>query len=225
VTPLTGEKRFSGRIDPSLTPDGLAQARAAALRLAGTDSGDAVYGRIDAIVASPLTRTQQTAAAVASLTGLSVRTEPGFRELDFGAFEGLTFAEAQSRYPAELAAFLSSVDVAAPDGESVSSAAARAAVARDRTIARFPRKTVLIVTHVTPIKTLLCQALGAPLSAVHRMELSAASLTVVDFYGDGIVNVRCVNDTGHLRTVTRGAADPDPGSGSDAAAEAAVRAR
>jgi probable phosphoglycerate mutase len=217
VTPLTGEKRFSGRIDPSLTPDGLAQARAAALRLAGTDVGDAVFGRIDAIVASPLTRTQQTAAAVASLAGLPVRTEPGFREMDFGDFEGLTFAEARSRYPAELSAFLSSVDAAAPGGESVSSAAARAAVARDRTIARFPRKTVLIVTHVTPIKTLLCQALGAPLSAVHRMELSAASLTVVDFYGDGILNVRCVNDTAHLRAVARPGADAD--------ADASIRAR
>ncbi|HEV3173971.1 MAG TPA: histidine phosphatase family protein, partial [Actinocrinis sp.] len=88
---------------------------------------------------------------------------------------------------------------------------------RDRTIARFPRKTVLIVTHVTPIKTLLCQALGAPLSAVHRMELSAASLTVVDFYGDGILNVRCVNDTAHLRAVARPGADAD--------ADASIRAR
>jgi broad specificity phosphatase PhoE/ribonuclease HI len=231
VTPLTGEKRFSGRVDPSLTPDGLAQARAAALRLAGTSSGDAVFGRIDAIVASPLTRAQQTAAAVASLTGLAVRTEPGFREMDFGAFEGLTFAEAQARFPAELLAFLSSVDAAAPGGESVSEAAARAAVARDRTIARFPRKTVLVVTHVTPIKTLVCQALGAPLSAVHRMELSAASLTVVDFYSDGILNVRCVNDTAHLRAVVHAGAGAGAELGTDSAADAgpgtetSVRAR
>jgi broad specificity phosphatase PhoE len=57
---------------------------------------------------------------------------------------------------------------------------------------------VLVVTHVTPIKALICQALGAPLSAVNRMELGAASLSVVDYYGDGLANVRCVNDVAHL---------------------------
>jgi probable phosphoglycerate mutase len=198
VTPLTGEKRFSGRVDPSLTPDGIAQARAAAARLAGSESGDPVFGRIDEIVASPLTRTRQTAAAVAELTGCTPHIEPGLRELDFGVFEGLTFAEARERYPDELSAFFSSVQVAPPGGESVEQTAARVAEARERVVARFPRKTVLVVTHVTPIKALVCQALGAPLDAVHRMELGAASLTVVDLYDDGISNLRCVNDTAHL---------------------------
>lgn len=199
VTPLTGEKRFSGLGDPDLLPDGLAQARAAARRLAGDAGGDAVFGRIDVVVASPLRRAQQTAHAVAELAGLEVHTDEGFREMDFGRLEGLSFAEARERYPDELGAFLSSVDVPAPGGESVEQAAARAAEAAARTIARHGRETVLIVTHVTPIKTMTCQALGAPLDSVHRMELSAASLTVVDWYGDGIANVRCVNDTAHLR--------------------------
>jgi len=199
VTPLTGEKRFSGLGDPDLTSAGLAQARAAALRLAGSAAGELVFGRIDAIVASPLRRTQQTAQAVAELAGLPVDTDAGFREMDFGDLEGLSFAEARERFPDELTAFFSSVRVAAPGGESVEQAAARAAEAWDRTAARFARRTVLIVTHVTPIKTLTCRALGAPLESVHRMELSAASLTVVDLYDDGISNVRCLNDTAHLR--------------------------
>lgn len=201
VTPLTGEKRFSGLGgDPDLIPGGLAQAHAAAQRLSGgpSRSGDPRYGRIDAIIASPLRRTQQTALAVADATGLEPRLEAGFRELDFGAFEGLTFAEARERYPQELADFLSSPKIPAPGGESVEQVAARAAVVRDRAIVRFPRKTVLIVTHVTPIKTLICQALGAPLDAVHRMELAPASLSVIDYYSDGVANVRCVNDTAHL---------------------------
>lgn len=213
VTPLTGEKRFSGLGgDPELIADGLAQAKAAAQRLAGRagfagqsgpgsaadGSGDPRYGRIDAIVVSPLRRTQQTALAVADATGLEPRPEAGFRELDFGDFEGLTFAEARERYSRELADFLSSSHIPAPGGESVEQVAARVAVARDRTIVRFPRKTVLVVTHVTPIKVLICQALGAPLEAVHRMELSPASLSVIDYYGDGVANVRCVNDTAHL---------------------------
>ena len=199
VTALTGEKRFSGLGDPDLIEDGLDQAGAAARRLVGPEgAGDPRYGGVDAIVASPLRRARQTAFAVADAAGLEPRLEEGFRELDFGAFEGLTFAEARERYPAELTAFLSSTKAPAPGGESVEQVAARVAVARDRMLARFPRRTVLIVTHVTPIKILLCQALGAPLDAVHRMELAAASLSVVDFYGDGVTNVRCVNDTAHL---------------------------
>jgi probable phosphoglycerate mutase len=199
-TALTGEKRFSGLGgDPELIPEGLAQAGAAARRFAAADgSGDPRYGRIDAIITSPLRRTQQTASAVAGIARIEPRVEDGFRELDFGAFEGLTFAEARLQYPDQLAAFLSSTASPAPGGESIDQVAARAAVARDRALARFPRKTVLIVTHVTPIKTLLCQALGAPLDSVHRMELSAASLSVIDYYGDGVANVRCINDTAHL---------------------------
>jgi ribonuclease H / adenosylcobalamin/alpha-ribazole phosphatase len=199
VTPLTGEKRFSGIGDPELIELGLEQARAAARRLAGpAGAGDPVYGPIDAVIASPLRRALRTAQEVAALAGLEAQVDAGFRELDFGGFEGLSFAEAGERYPAALAGFLGSVATPPPGGESVERAAARVARARDEVLARFERRTVLIVTHVTPIKALACQALGAPLEAVHRMELSAASLTVVDFYADGITNLRCLNDTAHL---------------------------
>ena len=194
VTPLTLEKRFAGVGDPPLTELGEEQARRAAARL----SGDERFGPIDAILASPLRRTLATAAAVARAVGLEVSPDPGFRELDFGSFEGLTFAEAQERHPAELAAFLGSPDVAPPGGEALAAVAARVGRARDALLAARPRQTVLVVTHVTPIKVLVCQALGAPLSAVNRMELGAASLSVVDYYEDGLANVRCVNDVAHL---------------------------
>jgi len=135
---------------------------------------------------------------VAGQVGLEVLAEPGFRELDFGRFEGLSFTEANAQYPHELAAFLGSPDVAPPDGETLTALAGRVGEARDETLAKHPRQTVLVVTHVTPIKALVCQALGAPLSAVNRMELGAASLSVIDYYEDGLTNVRCVNDVAHL---------------------------
>lgn len=194
VTPLTLEKRFAGIGDPPLTDQGREQARRAAERL----RADGRYGPVDAIVASPLRRTRATAQAVADAVGLPVEPEPGVREIDFGLFEGLTFAETHERYPDELSAFLGSPEVAPPQGETLAALADRAAAARDRLLARHARKTVLVVTHVTPIKALVCQALGAPLSAVNRMELAAASLSVIDYYDDGLSNVRCVNDTAHL---------------------------
>jgi broad specificity phosphatase PhoE len=194
VTPLTLEKRFAGIGDPPLTELGEQQARRAAARL----STDERFGPIDVILASPLRRTTATAEAVAEATGLAVSPEPDFRELDFGRFEGLSFAEADERFPAELAAFLGSPEVPPPGGESLAELAVRVARATDRLILRHARKTVLVVTHVTPIKTLVCRGLEAPLASVNRMELGPASLSVVDFYDDGLTNVRCVNDIAHL---------------------------
>ncbi|MDR3032128.1 MAG: histidine phosphatase family protein, partial [Kitasatospora sp.] len=53
--------------------------------------------------------------------------------------------------------------------------------------------------HVSPIKTLVRLALGAPPDSVHRMELSAASLCAVQYYRDGNASLRLLNDTSHLR--------------------------
>jgi probable phosphoglycerate mutase len=194
VTPLTLEKRFAGIGDPPLTEQGREQARRAAERLAA----EGRYGALDAIVSSPLQRTLATAQAVADAVGLPVEPEPGVREIDFGRLEGLTFAEAHERYPDELSAFLGSPEVPPPGGETLAALARRAIAAKDRLLRAHPRQTVLVVTHVTPIKALVCEALGAPLSAVNRMELAAASLSVIDYYDDGLCNVRCVNDTAHL---------------------------
>ncbi|OEV19695.1 acid phosphatase, partial [Streptomyces nanshensis] len=69
----------------------------------------------------------------------------------------------------------------------------------DKLLARYAGRTVLLVTHVTPVKTLARLALGAPAEALFRMELSAASLSAVAYYADGNASLRLLNDTGHLR--------------------------
>jgi probable phosphoglycerate mutase len=192
-TALTPEKRFSGSggTDPALSERGREQARRAAEALAAR-------GTVQAVVSSPLTRCRETAAAVADRLGLEVRVEDGLRETDFGAWEGLTFAEARERDPDTLAAWLASPDVAPPGGESFTAVAHRVTAARDRVLARHPRHTILVVTHVTPIKTLVRLALGAPPESLFRMELSAASLSTVTYYADGNASLRLLNDTSHL---------------------------
>ncbi|GLW96537.1 bifunctional RNase H/acid phosphatase [Microtetraspora sp. NBRC 16547] len=191
-TPLSVEKRFSGTGDPSLTPRGLAQAEAAALRLSREPYA------IDVIVTSPLARARQTAEAVASRTGVPVRIEQDLREADFGAWEGHTFAEIQRSWAAELAAWLSDPSAAPPGGESFAAAGRRVELARDRIIAEHEGKTVLVVSHVTPIKLLLRFALMAPPEALYRMHLDVACLSVIDYYADGPAVVRALNDTSHL---------------------------
>jgi probable phosphoglycerate mutase len=192
-TEHTAAKRFSGSggDDPALSDAGRLQAERAA---------DAVRARggVEAIVASPLRRTRETASAVAERLGLDVRTEDGFVETAFGSWDGLTYAEVRERWPEQLREWLASPSVAPPGGESFDAVAARVRLARDKTMARHAGRTVLVVTHVTPIKQLVRLALDAPSTALFRMELAAASLTVVQWYADGNASLKLFNDTSHL---------------------------
>ncbi|MEV2192380.1 bifunctional RNase H/acid phosphatase [Streptomyces phaeochromogenes] len=194
-TPLTPQKRFSGSggSDPALSDTGRHQADRVATALAAR-------GTVQDVIASPLSRCRETAAIVAARLGLDVRIEDGLRETDFGAWEGLTFAEVRDRYPDDMSAWLSSPDAEPTGGgESFEAVAHRVAAARDELLAAHAGRTVLLVSHVTPIKTLVRLALGAPPEALFRMELSAASLSVVAYYGDGNASVRLLNDTSPLR--------------------------
>jgi len=189
-TPMSVQKRYAGRSDAPLTDVGVQQAAAAAKRLAS--SGIAV------IMTSPLLRTVQTAQEVAAVTGAAVITDDGFRETDFGAWEGLTFTEVRERWPAELATWLADPAVAPPGGESFTDVSARVSAALHRVLGARAGQTVLIVSHVTPIKTLVAAALLAPPAALYRMHLDVAALSAIDWYTDGPAVLRSFNDTGHL---------------------------
>lgn len=189
-TEMSIDKRFSGVSDPPLTDVGQAQAAGAAKRLA--DCG------ATAVVCSPLLRTRETARHVADVLGLEVVVEEGFRETDFGDWEGYTFGEVKQKWPRELAAWLADSSVAPPFGESFDATATRVRQARDRVLAAYGGQTVVVVSHVTPIKTLLRFALEAPPSALYRLHLDLASLSQVLWHADGSAVVRSMNETAHL---------------------------
>ena len=191
-TPMSVQKRYAGRSDIPLTDTGVQQAAAAAKRLAS-------FG-IDAIVTSPLARATRTAEEVAAVTGAPVVTDEGFRETDFGVWDGLTFAEVRERWPAEMTAWLADPAAAPPEGESFADVGRRVTGALDRVLARYEGRTVLIVSHVTPIKTLVAAALLAPPPALFRMHLDVAALCEIDWYADGPAVLRSFNDTAHLHT-------------------------
>ncbi|MFI1731717.1 bifunctional RNase H/acid phosphatase [Streptomyces acidicola] len=194
-TPLTPEKRFSGSggSDPALSDVGRYQAERVAAALAAR-------GTIQAIVSSPLARCRETAGIVAARLGLRVGVDDGLRETGFGAWEGLTFGEVRERYPEDLDAWLGSPGAQPTGGgESFEAVAQRVAATRDELVTAYAGRTVLLVSHVTPIKTLVRLALGAPPESLFRMELSAASLSAVAYYADGNASLRLLNDTSHLR--------------------------
>lgn len=191
-TELSVEKRFAGLGDFALTESGAAQAAALAERFF-------TRGGVDAIVTSPLRRARETAEAIAATLELSVSVEDDFRETDFGDWEGLTFADVQAGWPDELAAWLADPTVAPPGGESFADTEQRVRRALDKVVARFAGQTVLVVTHVTPVKTLVRITLEAPPVALYRMHLDIACVSEIDWYPDGPAVLRLLNDTSHLR--------------------------
>jgi ribonuclease H / adenosylcobalamin/alpha-ribazole phosphatase len=190
-TALSGERRFAGRGDIPLTGTGLKQAAAAAERLAAR-------GGLDLIVTSPLERTQQTAKAVAAATGVPLVADGGWMETDFGAWEGLNHAEAERGWAEQMSAWLNDVGAAPPGGESFAATSDRVLKALDTLLAEHAGATVLVVSHVTPMKILLLHAMLAPPAALRRIQLDVACLCEIDWYAGGIGVVRSVNDTAHL---------------------------
>jgi probable phosphoglycerate mutase len=184
------QRRYSGRGDPELTPLGHAQAAGAAARLARDPA-------IAAVLTSPLRRARQTAEAVAAATGAPLVVREGLVETDFGAWEGLTFPEARARDPRLHTEWLGSEEVAPPAGESFAAVGRRVAAERAELLAAYPGATLVLVTHVTPIKMLLREALQGGPGILYRLHLDLASLSIVDHYPDGGASVRLVNDTSH----------------------------
>lgn len=189
-TELSVQRRYSGHGDPELTRLGHAQAAAAATRLAELPA-------VAAVLSSPLRRARQTAAAVAGATGAPLVTRDGLIETDFGAWEGLTFAEARARDPELHASWLGSEQLAPPGGESFVEVGRRIEAELDAVLAGYPGGTVVVVSHVTPIKVMLRLALQCGPSILYRLHLDLASISIVDLYPDGGASVRLVNDISH----------------------------
>jgi len=193
-TALTRQGRYSGRGDVPLSQQGEAQAMAAGGRVAG------ISREVTAVVTSPLSRCLRTAELIAAeVGGADVTVMPDLIECDFGEWEGLTFAEAQQGWPEAMNAWLDSPTVAPPAGESFETVARRAQAALGTVLRSYPEGVVVMVSHVSPIKLILRDALAANDAFLHRLFLDAAGVSVMDVWPDGNVAVRSVNETAHLR--------------------------
>ncbi|MGH8961571.1 MAG: bifunctional RNase H/acid phosphatase [Jatrophihabitantaceae bacterium] len=195
ATSHSAEMRFSGRNDLELDDVGERQAAALAERAAS-------FGPVAALVSSPLRRSRQTADAIATTLHLPVLENDDFAEVDFGRWEGMTIADVAAANPRELARWRGSPEIAPPNGESLAALEARVRRGRDSVLATDPLATVVVVTHVSPIKALIRMALDAPPDAVFRMHLDVASVSMIDYRADGTPSMRLFNDTSHLAGVS-----------------------
>ena len=179
VTAHTRERRFSGGLasaNPGLSEEGRAQIRTVADWLAP------LAERIDAVVASPVRRARESGEILAERLGQQLEEEPGFAEMEFGSWDGLTFEEVAAAHREDLDAWLGSLEARPGGGESLVMVQERVLAALDRVLERHAGRTVVVASHVTPIKVVVAEALQAPLASQFRMELRPASVTVVTFF-------------------------------------------
>ncbi len=191
ATVLSAEDRFAGSTDVDLSDEGRRQARMLAERLADE--------AIRAVYASPMKRTRETAAIVATPHGLEPGIEDGLREIDHGRWEGLTRKEVEGRHADEYAAWEEDPFTFAPEGgENGLSVMARALPALREIVKRHPDESVAIVSHKATIRLVLSSLLGFdPRGYRDRLDQAPACLNVVDFRDPVRARLMLYNDTSH----------------------------
>lgn len=173
------ERRIQGQIDIPLNAHGEVQAQATAGALAPV--------RFDAMYSSDLSRAHATANAVAERQGQTLFSEPALRERNYGAFQGLTYAEAEVRFPDDYPRFIARDPAYAfPDGgESLIVFSQRVRAELERIADRHTDGCVLIVTH------------GGVLDIIHRLVTGKPLDTPRDFtIPNAALNWICRDDTG-----------------------------
>jgi probable phosphoglycerate mutase len=192
-TPSTG-KILPGRAPGlELAPAGIAQAEAAAARVAELDRAPS------AVYASPLERTRQTARPIARALGCRVRTDRGLLECDFGSWTGRRLDQLRKR-PEWSQVQGSPSTFRFPGGESFAEMATRAWEAVVELGRRHRGETIVAVSHADPIKAVLATAAGAPLDSFQRLVVSPCSISTLWLSDAGAV-VLNMNTTGSLKEI------------------------
>ncbi|HBA87715.1 MAG TPA: alpha-ribazole phosphatase [Geobacter sp.] len=183
---VQGSNRYNGHGDVSLTPLGEEQYHRLKPRL------DA--DRISAMYTSDLVRTVRGGEILGPYLGVEPVKVPQLRELDCGAWQGLTLTEIQQNRPDEWAARLDDLEnFRTPGGESPRDLASRVLPALADIVARHRGEEVLVVAHGGVNRVILMHAIGAPLSSMFSIEQQYCCMNVIDYYADGNAVVKLVN--------------------------------
>ncbi|MCL4396359.1 MAG: histidine phosphatase family protein [Chloroflexi bacterium] len=184
-------ERFRGRADIPLNETGVAQAQQVAARLVGE--------KIDAIYSSPLQRALRTAQPIAENHRLAVQPLDGLNDVDEGALEGLTIAEARQDFPKVVDDWLNAPGhVKFPKGESLKTVRIRVEKTLTDLAALHPDQTLVLVSHRVTSGVILCHVIGLDLDSYWNIELDNASMSRFETRRGGYV-VTLINDTNHLR--------------------------
>jgi broad specificity phosphatase PhoE len=167
--------RCYGRLDPGLSPRGREQMRQA-WRLLATQSPSAIYS-------SPSRRAVES-TALRSIDPPAAAVDERLREIDFGAFEGLTYEEISTRYPQKYAQWMTRpTDVVFPDGESFATMSARVREALEQIRRKHSGETVITLSHGGVNRVALAEALDLDPRRIFRLAQAYACVNVIDYAG------------------------------------------
>ena len=188
-----GTTATTGKVLPGRAPGlhlaeaGRAQADDAATRIGA-------LGDVQAVYASPLERSRETAAPIAHAVSRRVRIVDGLNECDFGDWTGRSLADLR-RLKAWNQVQHNPSGFRFPGGESFAEMQTRICGALGELTARHRGGTIVAVSHADPIKSAVAQAVGTPLDLFQRLVISPCSITVIAFGASGPL-VLAVNSTG-----------------------------
>jgi len=188
---------IQGWTDTQLTDAGREQARSVATRLGAIP--------LAAIYASPLARARDTAQAIADASALAheVVELPELRERNYGLAQGLTWIEAQQRWPARASHELDwATEV--PEVESMGALRARGVAAVSAMLDRHSGEVAVCVSHGGTLVQVIAHLFGLPTETWPRIRLSNTSVTVVEGTSAAPV-IRTLNDVCHLDDAQRAA--------------------
>ncbi|MHB8482124.1 MAG: histidine phosphatase family protein [Nitrospiria bacterium] len=169
------EERFYSRTeDPSLNAEGESQAARLGRWVKGAS--------FSALYASPLKRTMQTAGYLSEGFNLKLLPKAGLEERTMGAWDGLTPSEAREMFPEEFLKWKSDpMHYAPPGGESWMVFAERIIKTVAEIKENHPRQRVAVVTHVGPIRVIVCRAMEIKDENHKRIVLGYGSATRIDY--------------------------------------------
>lgn len=175
--------RCYGRLDVALSPEGVRESEALGATLAAV--------RLSAVYTSPRRRARSTAEAICAGRSSPPVADDRLCELDFGTFEGRTYAEIEREEPEFFRRWMTEpTAVTFPGGESYGVLRARVASA----VAEFRRdhegETIAVVAHGGPVRAALAEVMSLPDERLFAVDVGYCRVSVVDWFGgDGIVRV------------------------------------
>jgi broad specificity phosphatase PhoE len=184
-------ERFRGHADLALTETGRRQAELLAHRIASQWAPSSIY-------TSPLQRCITTGAAAARACGVPSEPLSGLNDLDYGAWQSLTYDDARAREPDIFEAWFTTPHlVRFPEGESLQDVATRTASVLRFVLSRNAADTFVLVGHDSVNRVMLTQILDMPLSAFWRFAQSPCCINEIEVTNSSF-QLRRMNDTAHL---------------------------
>jgi len=202
-TLLTETHKISGRggEDPQLSELGREDATLVADELAKVGQ-TGIFSKVlkpTAIVSSPIARTRETAEIIGHRLGVKLATNDDIAEIAFGAWDGHTNAEVAATWPELYSQWRGDIKIAPPGGgESLEEFDERVQRGKSSILEEYEGQTVVVVSHVMPIRGFIKAAIQANWPAYWRLSIAPCSITVLRFWGEEAAEVTVINYTSHL---------------------------